>query len=189
MAVGEHPNGGLNMTDNGAQRVVEYDTLGNVKGGVYSKQVTITRPANTTPYTAVDAVGAAAAAFEIAGIGPSGGLISIVSCALEIDVASVPAGMTSFTLYLYSVTPPSALADNAAWSLASGDMAAYIGSLALGTPVDIGTALYVTTTNTNGLHVCRLAGTSIFAYLVTAGGFTPAGNSEVYKVTLHTKGL
>lgn len=153
----------------------------------YTSAVTVTRPANATAYTAKDVVGAGAAAIAFPSIGPSAGKIRITSAELEIDVAAIPAGMTSFDLYLYSITPPSALADNAAFDLAAADRASFVGKIALGTPVDEGSTLYV---RTNAINAdLLLAGTSLFGYLVTAGGFTPAGNSEVYKVTLHAQAI
>lgn len=156
-----------------------------VKSSAYRSAQTVTRPANATPYTANDALGAAAAAIEFTNIAPSaGGQIVITSAKLQVDVASVPSGMTSFRLYLYSVTPPSALADNAAWDLPSGDRASFLGYVDLGTPVDLGSTLFVQTNAINAQFTA--ASSSLFGYLVTAGGFTPAGNSEVYKVTLHS---
>ena len=147
----------------------------------YTSPITITRPANADAYTANDVLGGALT-FPL--VGRSGEVIQITSVELEADVAAVPAGMTSFALYLYSVTPPSALADNAAFDIPAGDRASFLGKVTAGTPVDEGSTLYV---RTNGINAqMKLASTSIFGYLVTAGGFTPAGNSEVYNVTLHT---
>jgi len=159
-----------------------------VKSQGFKSAQTVTRPANTTAYTANDALGASAAAITFSSIAPSGGgEMLIKSTELEIDVSAIPSGMTSFRLYLYNVTPPSALADNAAWDLPSGDRASFMGYVDLGTPVDLGSTLYV---RTNAVDVQVTAtGTSIFGYLVTNGGFTPAGNSEVYKVTLHAVAL
>lgn len=153
----------------------------------YTSAVTVTRPANTTAYTANDVVGATAAAITFPSMGPSGGDILVTSVELEIDIASIPSGMTSFRLYLYSVTPPSALADNAAWDFSSGDRASFLGYVDLGTPVDLGSTLYVRADIINA-HF-KLAATGLFGYLVTNGGFTPASNSEVYKITLHAVGL
>jgi hypothetical protein len=86
-------------------------------------------------------------------------------------------------LYLYSVTPPSAIADNGAWDLPSGDRASFLGSIAIPTMVDLGSTLYVEVNNI-GKQV-KLSGTHLFGYLVTVAGFTPAANSEVYKLTVH----
>jgi hypothetical protein len=158
-------------------------TTGVTQG--YTSALTITRPANAAPYAANDNVGGA---LTFPSIGPSAGDIMITSAELEINVAAVPSGMTSFRLYLYSVTPPSATADNGGpWDLPSGDRASFLGYIDLGTPVDLGSTLYVRTDGINA-HF-KLAGTSVFGYLVTNGGFTPAGNSEVYVVTLHAVAL
>lgn len=153
----------------------------------YTAAVSVTRPANVTDYTANDVVGATAAAISFPSMGPSGGNIAITSVELQINVTAVPAGMTTFRLYLYSVTPPSALADNAAFDLPAGDRASFLGYVDLGTPVDLGSTLYVRTDGMNAQF--KLAGTGLFGYLVTAGGFTPGAVSEVYKVSLHAKAL
>jgi len=154
---------------------------GYVISGGYDVPVTITRPANQTPYTAGDVVGGA---FEIPLIGRATSSIMITTGELEIDVSAIPSGMTSFRLYLYNVTPPSAIADNAAWDLPSGDRASFLGYVDLGTPVDLGSTLYVRADQINAQF--RTVTTSLFGYLVTAGAYTPAANSEVYKPTLHS---
>lgn len=147
----------------------------------FDVQTTITRPANTTPYTTLDNVGGAT---DLGVLGPSAKAVKITSAQLEIDVTAIPAGMTTFTLHLYSVTPPSATADNGAFDLPAGDRASYLGAFSLGTPADLGSTLYCEVADVN--KQVLLAGTHLFAYLVTTGGFTPAANSEVYKITMHT---
>lgn len=108
---------------------------------------------------------------------PSGSLIRILSSIVKIDETAIISGETSYTLQLYSVTPPSAQADNAAWSLASGDLASYRGAISLGTPVDLGAACYVKSqcidpvTGLAGIDI-KMTGTSLFGELVTVGGFT-----------------
>lgn len=151
----------------------------------YSNRLTVTRPANATPYTANDDLGGA---LTFTGMGPAaGGELLLTSVSLEIDVAAVPSGMSSFRLYLYNVTPPSALADNAAWDLPSGDRASFLGYVDLGTPVDLGSTLFIKADIVNAQ--IKISGSSLFGYLVTNGAFTPAGNSEVYMVTLHAVAL
>lgn len=112
---------------------------------------------------------------------PAASLLRILTTTLKIGVTSVPSGQTSYTLHLYNVTPPSAQADNDAWTLASGDLASYLGSIALGTPVDLGAALYVKAQDIN--FDMRLAGTSIYGVLVTAGAHTAAAVAR--QVRLH----
>jgi hypothetical protein len=153
-------------------------------GLAYSNALTITRPANQTPYTAGDVVGGA---LTFTSMGPSAGRIMLTSTQLEPDLSAIPTGMTSFFLALYNVTPPSALADNAPWDLPSGDRASFLGIVQLGTPVDLGSTLYVEQNIVN--KQIKLAGTSLFGYLVTQTGFTPAANSEVYINTIHSVGL
>jgi hypothetical protein len=151
-----------------------------------STAVTLTRTADTNVYAANDVLGAATgstAALTFANMGPSGADVTITSASLEIDASALIAGETSYRLYLYNVTPPSAMGDNDAFDLASGDRAAFLGYVDLGTPVDLGSTLYVQTDNIN--TQVRLSGTNIFAYLVTNGTYTPT-SARVYKVTLHT---
>jgi hypothetical protein len=112
---------------------------------------------------------------------PVGSLIRILTAVTKIDVASVPSGQTSYNLHLYNVTPPSAQADNAAWTLASGDLASYLGSIALGTPVNLGAALYVKSGYID--YDMRLIGSSIYGVLVTAGAHTAAAVAR--QIRLH----
>ncbi len=161
----------------------------NVNANSYSAAVTLTRTADTNAYAANDVIGAATgstAALTFATMGPSAGRVVITSVALEIDITAVISGMTSYRLYLYNVTPPSALGDNVAFDLPAGDRASYLGYVDLGTPVDLGSTLYV---ELNGINKqIKLAGTSIFAYLVTIGTYTP-GSADVHVITLHAVGV
>lgn len=151
----------------------------------YSVKVSVTRPANATPYTAGDVFGGA---FEIPLIGPVGATILIRSVEFEYDVAALPSGMTTCKLALFNVTPPSAIADNGVWTeIPSGDRAAWLGEVPLGTLVDRGATLYIESTGID--KQVKLVTSSLWAYNITAGGFTPAGNSEVFAVTLHAVAL
>lgn len=176
------PTGGTAGTPSGSVQ--------SVQGFGYNSVVSLTRTNDTNAYTANDVVGAATgstAALTFPGIGPSGGgLVYITSSSLEIDIAAVVSGMTTFSLALYSVTPPSALGDNAAWDLPSGDRASFLGQLNLGTPVDLGSTLYVETQAINKPIVVPSGG-ALYAYLVTLGGWTPAASS-VLKISLFTLG-
>jgi hypothetical protein len=157
-----------------------------VSSNAYRSAPTVTRAANTTPYTAGDVVGGA---ITFTSVGPSGGHVLVTTADLRIDISAVPSGMTTFRLYFYDVTPPSGLADNAVFDLPSGDRSAYLGYLDLPTVADLG-ATVITQTLNPGLHLkLATASTSVFAYLVTIGAFTPAGNSEVYTPRLKTVGV
>jgi hypothetical protein len=112
---------------------------------------------------------------------PAGSLIRVLTAVVKIDITAVPSGQTNYQLQCYSVTPPSAQADNDAWALASGDLASYLGPINLGTPADLGGALYIKTQYVD--TDIRLAGTGLFAQLVTVGGHTAAAVPR--QVTLH----
>jgi hypothetical protein len=151
----------------------------------YKSQITVTRPANTTAYAAGDVVGGVIA---FTGAGPFGAHCIITGAALQIDVTAVPSGMTSFRLHLYSATPPSALADNAAWTFTASDRAVYLGYIDLGSPALQGTGLYCQIDGVN--HQVLLGVTSsLFGYLVTNGGYTPAAVSETYVPALYAVDL
>lgn len=185
------------IDSNGRLIVVGGGVAGTPAGGVqtvqgldYKSSVSLTRTADTNAYAANDVLGAATgstAALTFSSMGPSGGgAIIITDAELEIDRNAVISGETSYRLYLYSVTPPSALGDNAAWDLPSGDRASYMGYIDLGTVVDLGSTLYV---QTSGINLKRtLASGSLFAYLVTNGAYTPQ-SATVHKITLHAVGM
>jgi hypothetical protein len=133
-------------------------------------------PAISPGYSAGDIM-EGAKAFSL--IGPStGGAILITNTRLRVDASAVQSGETSYTIHLYTVTPPSALADNAAWDLPSGDRASYVGSIALGTVVDVGSTLFVEQTGLTKQIVVP-AGGSLFGYLVTNGAFTATAAARV----------
>lgn len=153
--------------------------LNPVSSGGFSSTATFTPAA--AAYLANDVMDVAK---EFTNIGPAWlGSIMITTVELEVDHTAVISGETSYRLYLYSVTPPSAHADNAAWDLPAGDRAAFKGFIDLGTPVDLGSTLYVQTTEINKQLVCPATG-SLFAELVTLGAFTATAAAR--KVTLHS---
>lgn len=126
-------------------------------------------------YGAGDIIAAAQALNFTFGDGdavPPGTIIRILSSVVKIDQTGVISGETSYALHLYSATPPSAQADNDTWTLASADLAAYLGSLSLGTPVDMGAACYVKTVGLSEDIALATTGIGAFGRLVTAGAFT-----------------
>lgn len=157
-----------------------------VSGSGGGASVTVTRPANTTAYVTNDVVGGV---ITFTDMGPTGRRILLTSAALRYDVGSVPAGMANFRLHLYSVTPPSALADNAAWDLSAGDRAGYVGFIDLGTPADFGSTLFTQVNNLGMQTRLDAADTRLFGYLVTTAGYTPAANSETFNIRLRSVGL
>lgn len=148
---------------------------------------TITRPSDTTTYGVADVVGitgggTAAIPFALGAV--SGSSIMIRSVSFQRDAPALIASETTYFLYLYTVTPPSALADNVAFDIPSGDRASFVGKIALGTPVDEGSTLYI---ETNGVNKqVRLTGTGLFGYLVTTGNYQPA-SAAVHRITMHAE--
>lgn len=127
-------------------------------------------------HTAGDCNGAAQ---NFASIGLSGRPIMITGASLEIDSGTAEA--TSWRIYLYNVTPPSAIADDGAWDLASGDRASFLGYIDLGTAVDLGSTQWVESSGIN--KQVKLSGTGLFGYLVNNTTLTPANVAHI--VTLH----
>jgi hypothetical protein len=146
------------------------------------RSATITRAANTTAYTGNDVVGGV---LTFSAVADSAGTFTIMGVDLMWDFGAIPSGMAAFTLHLYSVTPPSAYADNAAWDLPSGDRASYICSIAIASPVDVGSTLFIGANTPGPVVVALGAGeTALYGYLVTSAGYTPANNSETGSLRL-----
>lgn len=166
----------------GATNTALAGTLGvNQITAARGSTATITRPANVTPYVAGAVIGGA---LTLAGQAPTGGaVVMITGSRFELDIAALPSGAANFRLYLYSSTPPSALAEGAVWDLPAGDRNVFLGYVDLGTPVDLGSTLYVQQDSLS--HQCGATGADLFAYLVTIGGYIPAANSEVYRLRVH----
>lgn len=149
----------------------------------YESKITVTRPANTTTYTAGDVVGGV---IEFLGANPPAPArhMWLVDFDFRIDLSAIPSGMSTFTLHLFDTTPPSALADNAPWDgLSANDRPYYIGSIANITPVDLGATLYYVDDYITKKY--KSVGSSLFGYLVTTAGYTPT-SGEVYTLRINT---
>jgi hypothetical protein len=132
-------------------------------------------------------------ALTIANVGPTAGYILINSIRILLNITAVPSGMGNMILFLYDATPPSAVADNGAFTVASGDRSNLLtpNGISLGTPVlGVGGGTVVLQANNLGLQFkLASAQTSLWAYLVTTGAFTPAANSETYTMTVQSMGI
>jgi hypothetical protein len=137
-------------------------------------------------YTAADTIQVAQAlswTFTHSGIAvPAGSTLRVLTSELKIDATAVISGETSYTLHLYSRTPPSAQANNAVWSLASADLPYYLGSLALGTVADLGSAVYVKTGGHNLDITLETNVLSVYGSLVTVGAATMAAVARQVKL-------
>lgn len=114
---------------------------------------------------------------------PAGSVVFINTTQLSIAAAALVSGEGAYTLQCYNVAQPSAQADNALWDLATGDIGAYLGSIALGTPIDLGASLFVE--QSGSTKTLKLTGNSMFARLVTVGGFTVPASPQVRRTVLH----
>jgi hypothetical protein len=140
---------------------------------VYSASASFTPAA--TSHTAGDVVGTAQ---EFALNAPAGSLLRIVSASLRVDGGTNET--STWRLYLFSVTPPSALADDAPFLLPSGDRASFLGYFDFAQLVDVGDTLFIEATPNK---IIRLTGGSVFAYLVNLTTLTPAAVAR--QVTIH----
>ena len=156
-----------------------------VDGKAYRSTVSFARPSNTTAYIAGDVIGATGSAIHtLTSAGPSGGLVLVQGVELLIGTASVPAGMGSFRVHFYNASP-TAIADNAAFDLVSGDRAAYLGYVTLDAPQDLGSTIYSQTEYTGRLIKLASASTTLYAQLETRNGFTP-GSGTTYELRVNT---
>ena len=166
--------------DIGLQRRSDGSYASLVAGGAYYTTATITRPSNATAYTAGDVVGdtGGSAIISLTAAGPSAGFVIIQSISLVFSDSAVPSGMGAFRLHLYSASP-TAIADNAAFDLLSGDRATYVGFIDLPTPSDFGSTLYTQTDYPGRLIKLGAASTTLFAEIETRGAYTPVSASTV----------
>jgi hypothetical protein len=166
--------------DIGLQRRSDGSYASLVAGGAYRTTATITRPSNTTAYTAGDVVGdtGGSAILTFTNAGPSGGYVLVQSVSLVFSDTAVISGMGAYRLHFYSASP-TAIADNAAFDLVSGERDTYMGYVDLPAPTDFGSSLYTQVDYPGRLIKLASASTSLFAELETRGAYTPASASTI----------
>jgi hypothetical protein len=166
--------------DIGLQRRSDGTYASLVTGGAYRSTATITRPSNTTAYTAGDVVGdtGGSAIISLSAAGPSGGFVIIQSVSLVFSDSTAPSGMGAFRLHLYSASP-TAIADNAAFDLLSGERASYMGFIDLPAPQDFGSTLYTQADYVGRLVKLAAASSSVFVEIETRGAYTPVSASTI----------
>ena len=151
-----------------------------VAGTAFRSTVSITRPSNTTAYTAGDVVGdtGGSAILTLSNIGPSGGYVLIQSAALIFSDSSVPSGMGAFRVHLYNASP-TAIADNAAFDLVSGDRSSYMGYIEFAAPLDLGSTIYTQLDYPGRLIKLAAGSSTLYAEIETRGAYTPVSASTV----------
>jgi hypothetical protein len=142
-----------------------------------------TRPDNTTAYTAGDVVGTDAATnLSWTNVNSANGkTVIITGVSLEVDVNAVPSGMSTFRLHIYT-SAPTAIADNSAYNLPSGDRTKYAGWIDIDTPTDLGDTLFARMNNVN--FEIAPAVRTLYGMLETRGAYTPSSQT-VKTVTLY----
>lgn len=88
-------------------------------------------------------------------------------------------------LHLYNVTPPSAIADDAAFDVPAGDRASYLGYIDISQLIDTGSTLYIDMPNL--AKQVKLLGTSLFGYLVNVTTLT--AEAVAHTVTIQCRAL
>lgn len=145
--------------------------------------VAMTRPNDTTGYTAGDVIGDATngGRMQFTNMAKTGGgPVLVTGVQLEIDVDTPPA--SAFRLWLFSANP-TAISDNAAFDVVSGDRVNLLGYVDIPAPVDGGS---IAMSEANGIaKQIKLTGTSAYGILQAVSAYTPVAQA-VYKVTLHT---
>lgn len=115
-----------------------------------------------TSHTGGDCVGAAQRFVTAANL--AGQSFTIKNSAIRINDATAVGSV--FTLHFYSMTPPSAIADDAAFDIPSGDRTSYLGSLAIAQPADVGSTQAAETQTHNKVIDLPADATGLWAYLV-----------------------
>jgi len=164
----------------GTQIISDGGSTVTVDGKAYRTTATITRPSNTTAYTAGDVVGdtGGSAIISLTAAGPTAGFVLIQSISLVFSDSVVPSGMGAFRIHMYSASP-TAMADNTPFDLTSGDRATYMGYIDLPAPQDLGSTIYTQTDYPGRLIKLAAASTTLFVEIETRGAYTPVSASTV----------
>jgi hypothetical protein len=91
---------------------------------------------------------------------------------------------SSFRLHFYNASP-TAIADNAAWDLVSGDRSSYLDFIELPTPTDMGSTLFTKVDWPGSLFKLAASSTSLFCVLQCVSAFTSSENSTVFDLRVN----
>jgi hypothetical protein len=151
---------------------------GEVASGLAAAgEKTFNRPANTTPYVAARAIGSATTAIHEINLGVApGSLVQLDTVTLTMARGTLPSGMTTVDCHLFTAAP-TAIADNGAFNLSTGDRTAYAGLITLDPVALIGGSFCYSRSKYQGLQV-KLLTSSVFVVPITAGAYTPISATE-----------
>lgn len=161
-----------------------FRTLSNGSG--FASTATIQRPSGATAYTANDVYGSI---IQLSNIGPSGGNVFINNIKIMFNTSTPPSGMTSLVIYLYSASPPSAIADNLVFNGASADRDFHLTEDGITLPVATmrgGGSFFAMASNINRQVKLATGSTSLWAYVVTPNAFTPTSSAETGTITINS---
>jgi len=159
-----------------------------IKGDSGAPLATITRPADTNAYAANDVVSTAAGeVMTFSNVLANAAGIFVIARASLMVAQNSSSGMTSgFRLHLYNASP-TAIADNAAYNLPSGDRTKYLGYITFGQPVDLGDTVFRQEEVSFGAKLAA-ASTSLYGILEDLSADTPTSGA-VYTLTLNGMGV
>jgi hypothetical protein len=172
--------GGLKIDGSGTvlpvslNSVPAHDVFLLQKGHASSAQFTC----GTTGYTPGKVVGTV---LTFSSIASGAVVVNVKGVSLRIDNTIVISGETTYRLYLYSSSPPSAFTDNATFDLPSGDRGAFLGYIDIPQVVDLGATVFIQTSQD---FIVATASSSLFGYLVANGTFT--STARVHTVSIKT---
>lgn len=141
------------------------------------QRVTVTRPANTTPYDIGDVIGGA---IEITQTISKGGVLEINGIVATFSESAIPAGLAGITFHFFTAQPT--VTDNAAFAISNTDLLTYIGSYAM-------TTAWVDQGSMCSAHINSIAfvapdtnNSTVWVVPVTAGAWTPGSNSSIFGI-------
>jgi len=182
------------MSDSKFQRMLDvlegaYDTSTDTiktSAGVtqlFKNRTAFARPANTTAYPVNSVYGTI---IEVTGLGVANGNLYLTDLNLMLDIAAIPSGMGVFRIYLYSANPASTLTNTQTWAISTNTaILQQPYGIALNTVLLSKDGGRVVSQNNGLQHTCKLSPTgSLFLYIVTDTGFTPAANSETGRIEI-----
>lgn len=138
----------------------------------YFSEVTVTKPATTTAYDINKVYGNL---FQIPNIGSSGGIIELISVSIIFDLATLPAGMSDFALYLFNSSPATAFADNELFSVPTNNRASLLTLNGINLTANLtrgGGTVVAETILINSTFKLASASTSLWGYLVSLSTFS-----------------
>jgi len=170
------------MSDITATRVINpAGQAFEIKSVAYSSVTSVTRPNDSIQYSSGDVISnstSSPTALTFSGMGPIQGHVIIDTVEMFCDSTAVPSGNAPFRLHLYS-TEPTAINDNAAYNLASGDLTSYQGYLDVSGFQDLGDNIFTFASNIKH-HVVMTSGeTNIYGILEIRGDCPSAPNKKI----------